>query len=76
MLYPRGLVSVAFFALFHRGQGGGVRKAPPMSLGGVRNRGSHPHCSVAVCPAVDWEVGVTSASHISEYVLLRQDDVC
>lgn len=46
-----------------------------MSLCGVRSSGSHSHCGMAICLAINWEVGVTSANHISEYVLLGQDDV-
>lgn len=47
-----------------------------MALGGVRSRGSHPHCGAAMCLAVNWEAGVTSASRVSERVLLGQDDMC
>lgn len=47
-----------------------------MALGGVRSRGSRPHCGAAICLAVNWEAGVTSASRVSERVLLGQDDVC
>lgn len=30
---------------------------------------------MVICLAINWEVGVPSANHISQYVLLGQDDV-